>query len=150
VKPATYEGDTLKLAVVKPSVYAGKPELAPLVGFSSCVGTRGDIQGFIQNKLVEEETVPAVTLSTLLEKHGLEKKVHVLAIDVNGMELEVLNQLDFGRNFPDVLIVRVVDLFVSEYDTIIAFLQRFRYDAIERDSGYIVAYRMPVASSAAP
>jgi FkbM family methyltransferase len=51
-----------------------------------------------------ELEVPGTTLSTLLDKHGIEE-VHLLSLDLEGYELEALKGLDFARHRPHFILV---------------------------------------------
>lgn len=53
-------------------------------------------------------TVPVVTLNQIIDKHLTEKQLHLLSIDVEGMEHEVLKGLDLGKHRPWVVIIEAV------------------------------------------
>ncbi len=52
--------------------------------------------------LIEEITVPAMTLMRLIEKHGA-KKLDLLQIDTEGYDFEVLKMLDFSAIKPAII-----------------------------------------------
>jgi FkbM family methyltransferase len=55
------------------------------------------------NSTFEVETL-GVTLSSLLDKHGI-KKVHFLSLDLEGYEFQALKGLDFTRHRPEFILV---------------------------------------------
>ncbi|HUF49626.1 MAG TPA: FkbM family methyltransferase [Longimicrobiales bacterium] len=48
--------------------------------------------------------VPSLTLSSLLERHWRWGHLHLLAIDVEGYDLALLQSIDFGRTAPDAIL----------------------------------------------
>ena len=74
-------------------------------------------------------TVPAKTLSRVLDEHGI-RKVDLLSLDVEGYETEVLSGVDFERHQPSYLLVEVhdrsaVDPIISPWYREIAVLTRY-------------------------
>lgn len=54
---------------------------------------------------VREETVPALTLDTVLEENGIAGKVDFVSLDVEGTELDVLAGFLLAKHQPDLIVV---------------------------------------------
>jgi FkbM family methyltransferase len=54
---------------------------------------------------LESFEVPCVTINELLEKHFSDGNLDLLSIDIEGVDLEVLSELDFSRFIPKVIVV---------------------------------------------
>lgn len=56
----------------------------------------------IENRIVSE-SVPALTFSSLCERHGVES-VDIVVVDTEGYDREILRTIDFGRWRPELLL----------------------------------------------
>jgi FkbM family methyltransferase len=82
-----------------------------------------------------EVSVPAATLSSLLDKHGL-RQVDLLSLDVEGYELSALQGLDLSRHRPRFILVE------ARYrDEVHAHLSGL-YDLVEQLSFHDLLYRL--------
>jgi FkbM family methyltransferase len=88
----------------------------------------------VQKIETRELTVPTATLSSLLDKHGVER-VDLLSLDVEGFELQVLGGIDFARHAPGHLLIEA--RYRNEID---AFLGD-RYEPIADLTHHDVLYR---------
>ena len=87
-----------------------------------------------QNLRTYEVSVPAATLSELLDRHGL-SRVDLLSLDVEGFELAALRGLDFSRHAPRWMVIE------ARYrDEIDSFLSA-HYDVESELSHHDVLYR---------
>ena len=75
---------------------------------------------------VEELTVPCYRLSTLLDKHRVER-IDVLLIDVEGFDWNVLSQFDFNKFSPLVVKVEIGCLPPEEIGRAIVLLSEHKY-----------------------
>lgn len=89
----------------------------------------------VQHIQTRELTVPTATLSSLLDKHGIER-VDLLSLDVEGFELQVLKGIDFRRHAPAHILVEA--RYRNEID---AFLGD-RYESIAELTHHDVLYRV--------
>lgn len=67
--------------------------------------------------------VPARTLSSLLDQHGIQS-VDLFSLDVEGFELNVLKGLDLTRHRPTWMVIEVYDKFLGD---ILTFLAKNEY-----------------------
>lgn len=72
----------------------------------------------IQNVSTYELRVPARTLTSILDKHSVRKKIDFVSLDVEGYELNVLQGIDFDRYRPTLMLIEVrsreeIDEFLS-------------------------------------
>ena len=71
-----------------------------------------------ESEYLTSETVPALTLSSLLEKHGI-SSVDILQVDCEGFDYEILQMVDWTRPTPD--IVHFEHVHLSESDRLAAW-----------------------------
>ncbi|WGX98535.1 FkbM family methyltransferase [Nocardioides sp. L-11A] len=64
--------------------------------------------------VVDDITVPTVTLSALFESELLGDTVHFLKVDVEGAEADVLGSIDFSRHRPWVVVVEATEPLSTE------------------------------------
>jgi hypothetical protein len=70
--------------------------------------------------------VDVLPLNTILDKHGGGRKIDFLSVDVEGLDLEILNSIDFDRYRPRVICVEFND--PATRDTLIALLSGNGYN----------------------
>lgn len=68
----------------------------------------------ILDQVTSTVEVPVYTLNTLLAKHPSIKQVDYLNIDAEGMELEVLNGIDFSKTLPRIISIEQNDIMSLE------------------------------------
>lgn len=82
------------------------------------------------------------TLTSILDEHKVPAAFDVLAVDVEGHDLEVLKSLDWQRYRPGLILVEMdgFDTAVPETDLIFSFLvaQRYRMRAFDSLNGYFM------------
>lgn len=79
-----------------------------------------------ENKLVKI-TTPATTLDALLAKHGIER-IHILQIDVEGHDWQVLRTLDLNRARPSIIQFESGHLSNADCDSSVRHLTRHGYE----------------------
>jgi FkbM family methyltransferase len=93
----------------------------------------------IESRIVEE-VVPSMTVATLLERHGL-LRVDLLVIDTEGHDYRILNQFDFSRVRPIVVMFEHQHLAADEKASAYGLLSRNGYQWIETPEGDSLAWR---------
>lgn len=90
-------------------------------------------------------TVPACTLSEILDRHRIQK-IDLLSLDIEGYEAEVLKGIDFERHKPHFLLVEVRHSLRDEIETIIAPWYRLLavLSTYEKYSDILYACRQPL------
>jgi FkbM family methyltransferase len=88
-------------------------------------------------------SVPACTLSSLLDRHGI-AHVDLLSLDVEGFELAALRGLDLARHAPTWMLIE------ARYRHDIDALLAPRYDIVAELSHHDVLYRRKAADAALP
>lgn len=88
----------------------------------------------VQKVETYELTVPARTLSGVLDQHGV-LRVDFLSLDVEGCELDALKGLDFTRHAPRFMLIECRDREPIEQ------LLAPRYDAVDTLSHHDILYR---------
>lgn len=86
-----------------------------------------------------EAIVPCVRLSDLIAEHLGDRQIDILNIDCEGMDLEVLQTLDFNANRPTAIVVEDAAGFYAlrdggERSTIDQFLRSHRYSPIAQSA----------------
>ena len=89
----------------------------------------------VQRVETRELIVPAATLSSLLDKHRIQR-VDLLSLDVEGFELSVLQGLDFERHAPSHMLIEA--RYRNEID---AFVEQHGYRPIAELSRHDVLYQ---------
>lgn len=88
-----------------------------------------------------EISVPAGTLTGILEKHGI-SKIDFLSLDVEGYELQALQGLDFGKYRPSYILVE------ARYkDDIDSFMKSVGYNEIAKLSHHDYLYSPKIKTS---
>jgi FkbM family methyltransferase len=76
-------------------------------------------------------SVPIVPVNSILNKHFQDKEIDLLAIDVEGLDEEILRSYDFKNHSPRVICVEIIRFgdseFVERQDSIIDFLRTQGY-----------------------
>jgi len=92
------------------------------------------------DSLVIEERVPTVRLDTLLARHGI-SRIHLLVIDAEGHDWEVLRALDFTRFRPVLLMFEHQYLSPNDKAAAYALLETHGYSFKETRDGDAIAWR---------
>lgn len=80
------------------------------------------IQGARRSNGLQVE-VPARTLSSILNEHGIEK-IDLFSLDVEGYELDVLKGIDFMRHRP---MWMVIEIYEKDFSNVLMFLAHHSY-----------------------
>ena len=63
----------------------------------------------IRLKLAEIKKIKLVTLASILEKHFENRFPDFMSIDVEGMDFQILQSIDFEKSFPKVICVEAAE-----------------------------------------
>ncbi len=85
----------------------------------------GDIEKHIVN-----ETVNCLTFDNLFKKYGL-KEVHLLQIDTEGSDYEILMSLNMEQYRPDMIILEYLHMTFYQYNALVRFLKGHDYKVIK-------------------
>jgi FkbM family methyltransferase len=83
-------------------------------------------------RYIVKETVHCLTFSALLDKYDV-KALHILQIDTEGTDYEILISIDFQRIRPDIIIFEFLHLTHYQYFSAINFLEMNNYE-VNRDN----------------
>lgn len=82
-----------------------------------------------------EVSVPARTLTSVLEEAGISEPIEFFSLDVEGYELEVLKGLDISKYRPKYILVEVPNL-----KEINDYMEQNQYRLVERITGHDYLY----------
>ena len=101
---------------------------------------RGDFVGHLMSsvdglrgKNTDLVTVPANTLTSILDKVPGIETIDLLSLDTEGYELDILKGLDLTRYRPRYMLIEV---YTAEYDILVEFLQQNDYVLVCNFSNY--------------
>jgi len=77
--------------------------------------------------------VPAITLEKILDKVGNIPMIDLLSLDTEGYEKQVLDGLNLTRYRPNYILI---ELYTSQYDEMITFLEKHEYKLLYNISNY--------------
>jgi len=80
------------------------------------------------------ETVPCLTVASLLGRHGV-TKLDLIVIDTEGFDWRILRQFDLGKLRPKLILYEHQHLSVDEREQSHAFLTRHNYDWVATPEG---------------
>src|SRR5262245_20215611 len=89
------------------------------------------LDGALEPYIIEEQ-VPVIPLSTILDQYGHE--IHLLHIDAEGYDFEVLRTLDFRKHRPHGILIEHEHLSLSDKQAMCELLQQHEYRI--RDCGH--------------
>jgi FkbM family methyltransferase len=99
-------------------------------GISTADATRAKTLQSLGNSIVAEFFPEVYSLTEIFETLSSGKKQILLKIDVEGLELNVLQSLDFDRYRPDLILVEELETLPREQTTLRTFLEERGYDLI--------------------
>ncbi|MEP6698577.1 MAG: FkbM family methyltransferase [Verrucomicrobiota bacterium] len=86
------------------------------------------------------ETVPCLTVASLLRRHGL-TKLDLIAIDTEGMDWNILRQFDLEKLRPKLILYEHQHLSVEEREQLQALLARHNYGWVETPEGDTLSWK---------
>lgn len=105
-------------------------------------------QGFDRDdSLIKSIRVPALTVASLLRKHGLDR-MDILQIDAEGFDYEIVKMVDFERSAPALIHYEHANVPLDQHNESWEYLARFGY-RLAMIQGDTIAYRQPMAVEAA-
>lgn len=88
-----------------------------------------------------EETVPCLSVATLLERHSI-ARLDLLVIDAEGMDWRILRQFNLRSLEPKLILYEHQHLSAGERDDAHQFLAQCNYGCAETEEGDTLAWRM--------
>ena len=86
-----------------------------------------------------QETVPCLSVATLLARHGLER-LDLLVIDTEGWDWKILRQFDLSQLQPFLVLYEHQHLSTDEREEAHRFLREHRYDSAATEEGDTLAW----------
>ncbi|MEO6969437.1 MAG: FkbM family methyltransferase [Chthoniobacterales bacterium] len=89
-----------------------------------------------------EETVPCLSVATLLERHAI-ARLDLLVIDTEGWDWRILRQFDLARLPPKLLLYEHQHLSPNDRESAHHFLAQQAYEWVDTEEGDTIAWRPP-------
>jgi FkbM family methyltransferase len=87
------------------------------------------------NSLIVEEVVHTLTFSSLLEKYNI-KNIHILHIDAEGHDFEIIKTIDFAVIRPDIIIYEFHHLTLYTHHKSVNYLQNKGYEVYRSHNSF--------------
>jgi len=97
------------------------------------------LAGALESYIIETE-VEVTTLSRVFERNGI-KECHLLHIDAEGHDLEVLNSLDLSKTVPAMILMEHKHLNISDKKQALNLLRRSGYLSSDCGADYFAIHR---------
>jgi hypothetical protein len=125
----------LSLVLVS-SVLLFRFPLASLLTASGSAGLSADTANKFGYQITDTRRIPVMTINQILEQYCQSQFPDILDLDMEGMDLEILSQIDFSSSSPKIIVLETVQFgSVRKNPAAKGFLEK---------KGYIAPYETPI------